>query len=110
MNYYWVRIFDYKKGEYLKEYTDIEDWNNRKGTLLDEYYLCGEKMTREDAKSEVAQWSGVEKFAKPRKNDGVYALVMESNQYFYKLSYPPCFNIIEILLRLNPNLCNSFKD
>ena len=84
MNYYWVRIFDYKKGDDLKEYANIEDWNNRKGTLLDEYYLCGEKMTREDAKSEVTQRSGVEKFAKPRKNDGVYALVMESNQFFYE--------------------------
>lgn len=83
MKYFWVRIFDYKKDEELKDYTNIEDWNNRKGTLLDEYYLCGEKMTRETAKQEVKRKSGVEKFAKPRKNDGVYALVMESNQFFY---------------------------
>ena len=40
MNYFWVRIFDYKREDELKEYTTEEDWENRKGTLLDEYYLC----------------------------------------------------------------------
>lgn len=83
MNYYWVRIFDYKKDNELKEYTTAEDWENRKGTLLDEYYLCGEDMTREQAKQLVKDKSSVSKFAKPRKNDGVYALVMESTQFFY---------------------------
>ncbi len=83
MNYFWVRIYDYKKDNELKEYATAEDWENRKGTLLDEYYLCGEEMTREQAKDEVKKRSSVDKFAKPRKNDGVYALVMESNQFFY---------------------------
>ena len=84
MNYYWVRIFDYKMDNELKEYTNSEDWENRKGTMLDEYYLCGEDMTREQAKKKVAEKSGVEKFAKPRKNDGIYALVMDSTQFFYE--------------------------
>jgi hypothetical protein len=45
MNYYWVRIYDYKTDEELKEYTDIDVWEARRGTLLDEYYLCGEDMS-----------------------------------------------------------------
>ncbi len=83
MNYYWVRIFDYRKDEELKPYSDNSTWDKFKGTLLDEYYLCGEDMTREKAKEEVKSRSEVEKFAKPRKSDGIYALVMESNQFFY---------------------------
>lgn len=83
MNYFWVRIYDYKQCNDLKEYTTAEDWENRKGVLLDEYYLCGEELTREQAKQTVKEKSGIEKFAKPRKTDGVYALVMESNQFFY---------------------------
>lgn len=83
MNYFWIRIYDYKQCNDLKEYATEEDWENRKGTLLDEYYLCGEELTREQAKQKVEKKSGIDKFAKPRKNDGVYALVMESNQFFY---------------------------
>lgn len=83
MNYFWVRIFDYRKDNEPKEYTTIEDWKNRKGAMLDEYYLCGEDMTREQAKEEVKKKSCVDKFAKPRKRDGVYALVMDSSQFFY---------------------------
>lgn len=83
MNYFWVRIFDYKRDEELKKYTDDYAYESQKGTLLDEYYLCGEDMTRETAKSQVKERSGCEKFAKPRKGNGVYALVMESNQFFY---------------------------
>lgn len=83
MNYYWVRIFDYKKDEQLKEYTSDYDWQSQKGTMLDEYYLCGETMTREDAKSEVKKRSCIERFAKPRKAGGIYAIVMESDQYYY---------------------------
>lgn len=85
MNYFWVRIFDYHKedSEELKEYTTAEDWGNRKGTLLDEYYLCGEDMTRQQAKDEVKKKSSVSKFAKPRKKSGTYALIMDSNQFFY---------------------------
>lgn len=83
MKYFWIRIYDYKKDDALKEHTDEYTWESFKGTLLDEYYLCGEKMTRDTAKQEVRQRSGIDKFAKPRKNDGTYALVMDSNQFFY---------------------------
>lgn len=83
MNYYWVRIYDYKTDEELKEYTDIDVWEARRGTLLDEYYLCGEDMSREEAKNKIKEKSGVSKFAKPRKNSGIYAIVMDSNQFFY---------------------------
>ena len=83
MKYFWVRIYDYKKDEELKAHTEEFVWESFKGTLLDEYYLCGEYMTREIAKQEVRERSGIEKFAKPRKNDGVYAVIMDSNQFFY---------------------------
>ena len=53
MNYFWVRIFDYKSDDELKEFADIDVWEARRGTLLDEYYLCGEDMTREQVKAEV---------------------------------------------------------
>ena len=78
MNYFWVRIFDYRK-----ECENADNWEERKGTLLDEYYLCGEGMTREQAKTEVKNRSCIDKFAKPRKNEGVYALVMDSTKFFY---------------------------
>lgn len=84
MKYYWIRIFDYKTDDELKEYTDIDVWEARRGTLLDEYYLCGEDMTREVVKKAVKERSGVEKFAKPRKGSGVYALIMDSNAFFYE--------------------------
>lgn len=84
MNYFWIRIFDYKEDEELKENTSSYDWNNQKGTLLDEYYLCGEDLKRENVKEKVKERSNVERFAKPRKNNsGVYALIMDSNEYFY---------------------------
>ena len=34
MKYWWIRIFDYKTDEELKEYTDIDVWEARRGTLL----------------------------------------------------------------------------
>lgn len=83
MNYWWVRIYDYKKDEELKEHTELCIWETQKGTMLDEYYLCGENMTRQEAKEEVKRRSGIDKFAKPRKDDGIYALVMDSNQFYY---------------------------
>lgn len=83
MNYFWIRIFDYRKEDSLKKYSLLDDFENRKGTLLDEYYLCGESMTRNKAKEIVKERSGVIKFAKPRKNDGIYALVMDSDKFFY---------------------------
>ena len=84
MNYYWVRIFDYKKDDELKANTDEFVWGSFKGTMLDEYYLCGEDMTREQAKEEVKDKSGVKKFAKPRKGDGIYAIIMDSTKYYYE--------------------------
>lgn len=84
MNYFWIRIFDYKSDDELKEYTDIDVWEARRGTLLDEYYLCGEDMTREQVKAEVKTRSSVDRFAKPRKGSGIYALIMDSNHFFYE--------------------------
>lgn len=74
---------DYQTDEELKGYSDVNVWETQKGTLLDEYYLCGENMTREDAKGIIKEKSGVEKFAKPRKSCGIYALLMSSNEFFY---------------------------
>lgn len=83
IKYWWIRIFDYKKDEDLKEFTDSCIWEDDKGTMLDEYYLCGDEMKREEVKESVIDRSGVKKFAKPRKNSGVYALIMESTKFFY---------------------------
>lgn len=84
MKYYWVRIYDYKVDDELKEFTDDNVWDSQKGTLLDEYYLYGEDMSRSEAKDEVKKKSSISRFAKPRKGSGIYALVMESNQFFYE--------------------------
>ena len=96
MDYFWVRIYDYRKDDDLKEYTKTFFWDTFKGTLLDEYYLSGESLTRDEAKAEVKRRSGVDKFAKPRKGEGVYAIVMESDQFFYDRFYVEldtiCFN------------------
>ena len=67
MKYYWVRIYDYKVDDELKEFTDDNVWDAQKGTLLDEYYLCGEDMSRGEAKDEVKKKSSISRFAKPRK-------------------------------------------
>lgn len=104
MNYFWVRIFDYQKDEELKQHTEKFIWENFKGTLLDEYYLCGEEMTRDQAKSEVKQRSSVEKFAKPRKNSGVYALIMDSSKFFYDR-----FNVEIDTVCFNPNCRRHIK-
>lgn len=73
----------FQKGQF-SPISNIDVWEARRGTLLDEYYLCGEDMTREDAKKAVRERSGVERFAKPRKGCGVYALIMDSNAFFYE--------------------------
>ena len=59
MKYYWVRIYDYKVDDELKEFTDDNVWDAQKGTLLDEYYICGEDMSRDEAKGEVKKKSGI---------------------------------------------------
>lgn len=80
MNYFWIRIFDYRKSE-----EDSEEYSSTfgKGTMLDEYYLCGEDMTRKQVKKTVNERNSVDKFAKPRKGDGVYAIIMDSDKFFY---------------------------
>lgn len=97
MKYFWVRIYDYKKSDELEFYTKESVWEKYKGILLDEYYLCGEEMTREQAKEQVKSKSSVDKFAKPRKNDGIYAIVMDSTKYWYERFTVEvddfCFNI-----------------
>ncbi len=80
MKYYWIRIYDYP----------IEppaEWNY-KGTLLDEYYLCGEALTRDECKRQVKERSNVERFAKPKKGkSGIYAIVMDSDKYYFDRFY-----------------------
>lgn len=46
-----------KDFDYRKDKADSEDWENRKGTMLDEYYLFGEDMTREQVKKIVKEKS-----------------------------------------------------
>lgn len=41
-------------------------------------------MSRGEAKDEVKKKSSISRFAKPRKGSGIYALVMDSNQFFYE--------------------------
>ena len=114
MKYFWVRIYDYKKDEELKAHTEEFVWGSFKGTLLDEYYLCGEDMTREIVKKEVRQRSGIERFAKPRKNDGVYALIMDSNEYFYNRFYvevdTQCFNCFKPVKGKAKDFCSMVHE
>lgn len=84
MNYFWIRIYDYKTDDEMRKHTDIDVLESQKGTLLDEYYLCGADLTREAVKRAVVERSGIDRFAKPRKANGVYALIMDSNQFFYE--------------------------
>ena len=82
INYFWIRVFDYNFNR------DSYD----KGILLDEFYLKDENLCREDVKKEIKErYCGdvVEKiyFAKPRKKDGLYALVEDSNKFFYDRFY-----------------------
>lgn len=84
MKYYWIRIFDYKRDEELKADTSDFTWGSFKGTMLDEYYLYGENMTREQVKEQASDRSGVQKFAKPRKGDGIYAIIMDSTKFYYE--------------------------
>lgn len=84
MKYFWIRVFDYKQDDELKDYSSAMSWENQKGTLLDEYYLCGDNLSRDEAKKQVTARSGVTRFAKPRKGDGIYAIIMDSNKSYYE--------------------------
>lgn len=82
INYYWIRVYEYCYERDLGE----------KGILLDEFYTRGLELTREQSKDEVIRkYSGKVsekmKFAKPKKKDGIYAIVMESDKYFYDRFY-----------------------
>ena len=113
MNYYWVRIYDYQYDDIKRQIEDelkvkenqyapnkenetfwgkpsfeFEDWmisRDEKGTLLDEYYIFGEELSRDQAKSQVKQKSSVDKFAKPRGGkNGIYAIIMDSDKHWYE--------------------------
>ncbi|NLW47420.1 MAG: hypothetical protein GXY86_08800 [Firmicutes bacterium] len=83
MNYFWVRVFDYNYER------DLHD----KGILLDEFYLKGETLTRDEAKQQVKEkYSGKTArellFSKPKKQtNGVYAIVMDSEKFFWDRFY-----------------------
>lgn len=95
MKYWWIRIFDYHPPD---DQTELVYYD--KGTLLDEWYIKGETASRNDAKESVVNKYGQNiKFAKPRKgSSGQYAIVMESNEFFYDRFYKElpdgciCFN------------------
>lgn len=113
IKYFWIRVYDYvpvnieeateklKSPAYINSVitlSDLVSWN--KGTLLDEWYICGENYTREQAKQTVIdKYSKSIKFAKPRKDkSGQYAIVMDSDKFFYDRFYKQlpdnciCFN------------------
>lgn len=79
MKYFWVRIYDY----------DIERDSYEKGTLLDEFYIKGEEETRDTAKELVKEkYNKLDiKFAKPRKKNGIYAIIMDSDEFYYDWFY-----------------------
>lgn len=102
INYFWIRVYDYIPitVEEAKEkisspayknsgitMSELIQWN--KGTLLDEYYVCGENYTRKQAKQTVIDKYGKSiKFAKPRNGKlGQYAIVMDSEKFFYDRFY-----------------------
>ncbi|WP_300383888.1 hypothetical protein [Clostridium sp.] len=77
MNYFWIRIFDYNK----------ERDRYEKGILLDEYYAKGDSLDRETVKLAVKSKNGNIKFSKPKKEDGPYAIVMDSEEFYYDYFY-----------------------
>lgn len=81
MNYFWVRVYDYK----------YEQDAHEKGTLLDEFYLKDIENKAEAKKIVKEKYIGNSSknlaFAKPRKKDGMYALIMDSNKFFYDRFY-----------------------
>lgn len=89
MNYFWVRVFDYV---HERDSNYENELSFGKGVMLDEFYLQGEELDRESAKEEVkARYIGESakniSFAKPRKKDGIYAIVMDSSKFFYDRFY-----------------------
>lgn len=79
-SYLWVRVFDYK----------FERDFNEKGIMLDEMYF--KNKSREEAKSflkekYIGNSSRKLLFQKPKKKDGIYAILMDSNKFFYDRFY-----------------------
>ena len=70
--YYWVRIFDYnyERDDYLK------------GSIIYEDYF--KDVERESLKNDLLNLYKNLKFAKPRKKDGIYCILMDSSQFFYE--------------------------
>lgn len=82
--YFWIRVFDYN---YERD-SDYESESYGKGIMLDEFYIKGEDLTREQVKLEVRdRYAGKTAqeiaFAKPKKKNGIYAIVMDSEKFFY---------------------------
>lgn len=76
MNYFWIRVYDYQN----------DRDQQGKGIMLDEFYI--KDVTREAAKEDVRnRYTGKSQsdilFVKPKKRNGLYAIVMESNEFFY---------------------------
>lgn len=76
--YYWIRVYDY----------NFERDSSEKGTLLDEFYLKDIYEGRNEVKEVISKKYDTDfiknlKYAKPRKKDGVYSIVMESSKFFY---------------------------
>lgn len=109
IKYYWIRVFEYS---YEKD-------ENEKGTMLDEFYLKGENISRDDVKKQVKnKYEGATKkeikFAKPRKKDGLYAIIMDSNEEYYNWKYKKintycfyCHRKIEGFARDFPSIDNN---
>ena len=76
--YFWIRVFDYDP---------VRD-NGEKGTMLDEFYLDS-VTTRDEAKMKVRERypNTSVGFAKSKKAPGVYAIVMDSDKFFYDRFY-----------------------
>ncbi len=81
MNYFWIRVFEYNYKRDIGE----------KGIMLDEYYLKdieNKEAAKADVKKKyVGNTAAKIQFAKPRRKDGIYAIIMESNKFFYDRFY-----------------------
>lgn len=81
MDYFWVRVYEYN---YERDMFD-------KGIMLDEYYLKdieNKEIVKEDVRKKYSGSTASKiLFAKPKKKDGIYAIVMESNKFYYDRFY-----------------------
>ncbi|MGV2886153.1 GIY-YIG nuclease family protein [Paenibacillus taichungensis] len=80
--YFWVRVYDY----------NLERDGMEKGTLLDEFYLMDIEGGRAEAKQKVLEkyctnTSKELKFAKPKKKSGIYAIITDTEKYWYDRFY-----------------------